>query len=138
MDSMPACPHRRKLVLMGLMSAAPIAWCAKEPGDVKQARLALADAFATQDQRKIGSLILDAYSGLRLFTFSKENSAYWQDAGRSLREARLVSAGSEKVVYAIYWPVSGEYKEERQVSFYRHDAKWALDLASFMGPFPHF
>ncbi|MEY4564033.1 MAG: hypothetical protein RLZZ618_3310 [Pseudomonadota bacterium] len=134
---MPACPQRRKLILTALVSAAPLAWSAEEPENVKGIRLALADAFATQDRRKIGALILDTHSGLRLFTFSKENSAYWEDAGRALREARFVSSGTDKVMYAIYWPTSGEYKKERHISFLRRDVQWELDFASFMGPFPH-
>ena len=135
---MPAFPLRRTLLLAALMSAAPMAWSTEEPKDVKVVRMALADAFASQDRRMIGALISDAYSGLRFFTFSKENSAYWDNAGRSLREARCVSSGADTVVYAIYWPPSGEHKVERQISFYLHNAEWKLNFASFMGPFPHF
>ncbi|MDP5239744.1 hypothetical protein Q9Q94_09390 [Uliginosibacterium sp. 31-16] len=132
----------KSLIVIALIAITPFAWGANEDPAVLDARLRLADAFAAKDKEAVHALISDPLSGFRFY--ESQADEWWVAAGRAIREARLISEDEaenisrslmphdrDRVIYSILW-----HGQIRPIAFVLRRSVWALDLNSFLGPFP--
>lgn len=128
---MPAPRPFKCLILLALWALAPVAWCAVDDSPAMPSRLQVADAFAARDLIALEEQVSDPWSGLRFFSVKDGDEVFWRAMGTELREAKLISANKDKVIYEIR-----RDGVPRIIEFIFHRERWRLDLNSFLGPFP--
>jgi len=119
------------LILLSLMTTAPLAWGSADDSPAMSSRLQVADAFAARDLIAIEEQVSDPWGGLRLFSVKDGDEVFWRTMGTELREAKLISATEDKVIYEIRRDGA-----PRMIEFVFRRERWRLDLNSFLGPFP--
>ena len=97
----------------------------------------LSEAFANKDEKAITSSITDPWSGLR--HCATWNEALWQSAAKALRGAKFQSGSKVQAVYEVTLSQStaSTAVKIKNITIELHNGRWALDLNSFLGPFPH-